>query len=483
MLSLNLKNKDTKPVFDWFEKMSHIPRGSGNMEKISEFCVDFAKSHGLKFVKDDANNVIIYKNAAKGYENAQPVILQGHLDMVCQKIQRLDFDFEKDGINIFTEGDFVKADGTTLGADNGIGAAMILAILESDNIPHPPIEAVFTTDEEIGMIGASKLDVKNLSGKKIINLDSEDLHELTVSCAGGSDFTINFVPDTKTVIGKCAKIKMSGLLGGHSGVEIHKGRTNANKLCGKILDKLLEKVHFDIISSFGGTKPNAIPNSNETVVCVYDEETFEREFFEVVNAIKSEICKNEPDFRCDVEIEKEQNTYICFTEKDKERFVYLLSNCPDGVLKMSDNIDGLVETSLNLGIMRADENGVFFHHALRSNVDAQLSELEEKMSAFATKNNAKCEIFGRYPSWEFKEDSTLQEIYKIAHKEYFGFDVKVCAIHAGLECGVFSSKIDGADCISVGPQLYDVHTVNERMSISSVEDSFAMLCKTLSMCK
>lgn len=483
MLSLDLKNKDTKPVFDWFEKMSRIPRGSGNMEKISEFCVDFAKSHGLKFVKDDANNVIIYKDATKGYENCQPVILQGHLDMVCQNHPWRPFDFEKEGINILAEGDFVMADGTTLGADNGIGAAMILAILESDKTPHPPIEAVFTTDEEIGMIGASKLDVKNLSGKKIINLDSEDLHELTVSCAGGSDFTMKFDTTLKTVCAKFVKLRLVGLLGGHSGVEIHKGRTNANKLLGELLWELSRKMDFDIVSSFGGTKPNAIPNVNETFLCIKDVNAFNNVIRTIVSKLKSKISKTEPDFGCEMVVFDEDGTYTCFCDEDKKRFINALCDCPDGVIKMSENIDGLVETSLNLGIVKADANGVFFHHALRSNVDAQLSELEERMTFFANKMGAKPEIFGRYPSWEFKEDSTLQEIYKIAHKEHFGFDVKVCAIHAGLECGVFSSKIEGADCISVGPQLYDVHTVNEKMSISSVEDSFAMLCKTLSMCK
>ncbi len=481
MLSLNLKNKDTKPVFDWFEKMSRIPRGSGNMEKISQFCVDFAKSHGLEFIKDDANNVIIYKGASKGYENAQPVILQGHLDMVCQKIQGLDFDFEKDGINIFSDGDFVKADGTTLGADNGIGAAMILAILESDKICHPPIEAVFTTDEEIGMIGASKLDVKNLSGKKVINLDSEDLHELTVSCAGGSDFTVSFGVTKEEVLGHKVKININGLCGGHSGVEIHKGRTNANKLCGEILNLLSKNVDFEIVSSFGGTKPNAIPNSNETVVCIDDTEKFKSALGKIVKEIKEKIKQTEPSFECFIQEEDNVENCVCISEKEK--FIKSLCVYPDGVQAMSENIDGLVETSLNLGIMKADENGVFMHFALRSNVDASLTQLEEKMTDISNDLGAKAQVFGRYPSWEFKEDSTLQEIYKKAHKEHFGFDVKVCAIHAGLECGVFSSKIDGADCISVGPQLYDVHTTNERMSISSVEDSFEMLCKTLSMCK
>ena len=477
-----LANLEPQRVFKYFEEICSIPHGSGNMEKIADYCVDFARRHSLKSVRDEANNVIIYKKATKGYENADAVILQGHLDMVCQKDEGVNIDFEKDGLDIFAEGDYIKARGTTLGGDNGIAVAMILAILENDTYAHPAIEAVFTTDEEIGMIGAGKLDFSLLSGKKMINMDSESQGVLTVSCAGGSDFEMTTSIERCKAQGQLVTIAVKGLKGGHSGVEIDKGRVNANVMMARILKQAEEFASFDLVSVDGGDKANAIPLCSVARLVCNSCEKLVIKLKEYADIIKREISFREEGFYLDIEV-GENGIYDVMEKSVKDRVISALMSCPNGVVEMSAEIDNLVETSLNPGILQTDANQLRVHFALRSNKVSALMYLEERLKAFASLAGFATHTFGHYPPWEYNASSLLQKLYADKYMEKTGNEISVEAIHAGLECGVFSASINGLDCISIGPDMQDIHTSCEKLSISSVETVFHIVLKVLEECK
>ncbi len=476
-----LKNLQPERVFYYFEEITKIPHGSGDMDKISSFCVDFAKEHNLKYYCDEANNVVIYKNGTNTLKNSEPIILQGHLDMVCQKTENGTIDFSKDALDVFIDGDFIKAKNTTLGADNGIAVACILAILESDSYTHPPIEALFTTDEEIGMIGATKLDTSVLTGKKMINIDSEEDDTMTVSCAGGSDFKVFFNFEKEDVTGTGIDLILKGLQGGHSGIEIDKGRVNSNILAGRVLNHL-KSTGFDLLSIDGGNKTNAITNLTKIRLCVNNKDEFIKEATEYLEVIKSEFAVREPDFTYQI-TPLENGTFKAISKESANAIIYALACVPNGVVDMSTEIKGLVETSLNLGILTTKENSTEIHISLRSNKESAMISLENKLKTFFSILPCEFSIFDKYPSWEFNNNSVLQKLYKDIYENETGKALKVEAIHAGLECGVFASKIKDFDCISIGPTMFDVHTVKERLSVSSTEGIFKILLKVLENCR
>ncbi len=477
-----MTNLTPERVFYYFKQISDVPRGSGNCSGMARFCKNFAVNHNLKYVKDDADNVVIFKDGTHGYENSEPVILQGHIDMVCQKTEDATTDFVNRGIELFVDGDYLKAKETTLGADNGIAVAMILAILESDNIPHPPIEAVFTSDEEIGLVGAGKLDKSILSAKKMINLDSEEDDTVTVSCAGGCHFHAKTPVNYQNKNGTKISITLKGLKGGHSGVEINNNRVNADTLAGRFLNHIKSTCEFDIININGGDKDNAIPNKCIIELCVSDVDLFIKNAEEYLNIIKTEISDRECGFTF-IFNKGETDSYKVLSAEIKNKLIFTLTCVPNAVLEMSAEINGLVQTSLNLGILKIENDILSLHFGLRSNKKSGLSFLIEKLQAFFDSVNWESSTNGHYPPWEYKEDSELREIYKDVYKNYFGKEPKVEAIHAGLECGVFADAIDEIDCISIGPALYDVHTVNEKLSISSTENVFNILLKILEKLK
>lgn len=476
-----LENLRPNRVFKYFEDICGIPHGSGDMERIADYCVEFAKAHSLEYKRDATNNVVIYKKATEGYENAEPIILQGHLDMVCQQTEDRNIDFLTEGLDIFVDGDFVKARGTTLGADNGIAVAMVLAILESDEYKHPSIEAVFTTDEEIGMIGATKLDMSWLSARKMINIDAEEDASVTVSCAGGSDFEVTVPVSREKKNGTRVSVVLKGLQGGHSGIEIDKGRVNANMLAGRFLNYMANVADFDIISVDGGDKCNAITNLCRIELCVNDAETFVTKAQEYLIIVKNEISEREKDFNPVITLGG-NGEFSVFDTALKGNIIYALLCAPNGIIEMSAEIKGLVETSLNLGILKTEEDNITLHFALRSNKKSAHTALEDKLFAFFKTLPCTVKAFGHYPPWEFKENSVLQQLYIDTYKEITGNEPTVEAIHAGLECGVFADALSGLDCIAIGPQLYDVHTVNEKMSISSTEKIFSVLISLLEKC-
>lgn len=469
-------------VFYYFGKLCQIPRGSGDMDKISRFCMDFAEENGLETQRDGANNVIIRKNASRGYENSPTVILQGHLDMVCQKTADSNIDFSTDAIQPYIDGDFVKAKNTTLGADNGIAVAMILAILEDKDIAHPALEAVFTTDEEIGMIGAAALDCVCLKGRRMINIDAEEDWAVTVSCAGGSDLVMT-IPTIRTKKrGKRVRLLIKGLKGGHSGMEINSGRINANILGGRVLNYLKKRCDFDIISVNGGDKGNAIANMCDIQLCVNDADALTKAARECFEIIKNEISRRENDFSPEI-IVSDDGEFDIIDTVSAQKLERILVCAPNGVMQMSAEIDGLVETSLNLGILKTDADEIILHFTLRSNKKSAMEYLEERLILLAKTVGCSVKAFGHYPPWEFNEESKMQKLYAEVYSEKFGHAPEMSAIHAGLECGTFAAKMENLDCIAIGPTMYDVHTVNEKLSISSTKAVYGLLLKLLERCR
>ncbi len=464
-------------VFERFEEISAVPRGSGNRKGIADFTERFATAHGLRCVHDAAHNVIIYKNGSAGRENEPPVILQGHLDMVCQKTDDSTIDFENDGIELYIDGDELRARGTTLGADNGIAAAMILAVLEDTTLSHPPIEAVFTADEEIGMLGAWELDMSLLSGRRMLNLDAEEDDTLTVSCAGGSDLMLTVDVTREAVNGTPVTVSLHGLRGGHSGIEIDKNRTNADKLMGQLL---MHTVSGDVrlIAINGGDKGNAIPKECTAVLCASDPTALMQTIAAWLTAKQAALLPDEPQFDFTVTAGA-TGTLSPMGAYDTMRVVSALCTLPNGVIQMSGEIEGLVETSLNLGILKTDGDTVTMHYTLRSNKQAGLDLLESSVVNAAKEIADHIDTFGHYPPWEFKANSPLQQTFIDCYTAQYGNAPKVEAIHAGLECAVFASRLEGLDCIAFGPSMRDVHTTDEALSIPSAQQTYALLLTIL----
>ena len=463
-----LEGLEPKRVFYYFEELCKIPHGSGNTKKISEYCVDFAKRQGLDCVCDEHNNVVIRKGAGAGYENHPGVIIQGHLDMVCEKEAGCDFDFSRDGLRLFTDGDYIGAHGTTLGGDDGIAIAMALAILEDKSARHPPIEALFTTDEETGMYGASGLDASLISGKILINADSENEGVLTAGCAGGAraqiELPLNFENSEKDFY----KITVSGLIGGHSGIEIDKGRLNADKLLAEFLGEVGE---FNLADISGGAKDNVIPNRSECIIaCEKDPAPLADKFF------KSRTTANDPGLKAVIE---RCGGRAVISAEDSIKIINMLNELPNGVQKMSEEIEGLVQTSLNLGIMEIKNGHFCASLSVRSSLNAEKAELLEKVRDICESYGASYSDSGHYPAWEFNRNSRLRTVMTDAFKRLYGREPVTEVIHAGLECGILCEKIQGLDAVSFGPDIKDIHTPRERLSVSSVRRSFEYLCEVL----
>ena len=467
---MKLEGLQPEKVFYWFEKLCAIPHGSGNTKMISDYLVNFAREQGLRYIQDENNNVILFGEGTCGMEDHPPVILQGHMDMVTVKKVDCEIDLEKEPLKLKIDGDFIYAEGTSLGGDDGIAVAYILAIMDSDDIAHPRIEAVITTDEEIGMEGATAIDLSMLKAKRMMNIDSEEEGILLASCAGGARIDCNIPIVREEKAGIFYKIKVGGLLGGHSGVEINKERGNAIKMLGRVLYMISKEMPIQIADLSGGEKDNAIPREAEAVVLV--ENTQEKRFVEFVKKIE-EILKNEYNTK-----EKElylisvrlgnQNKRILKQESTK-RVIDFLMVLPNGIMAMSIDIAGLVETSLNVGILKLEENEMIASSAIRSSIESAKKYIMEQMEVVSSLAGGSISVHGDYPGWQYDPDSKLRATMLQVYDEMFGIKPKVEAIHAGLECGVFADAIDGIDCISIGPALFDVHTVNEKLSILEID--------------
>ena len=475
-----LEHLEPRGVFRFFEELCAIPHGSSNTKAVSDWLMDFARERGLEAYQDGLNNVIIIKEATSGYESAEPVILQGHMDMVCEKAPGCAKDMEKEGLDLAVDGDAVYAEGTTLGGDDGIAMAMALAILDADDIPHPRLEAVFTVDEEIGMLGATALDVSMLRGRRMLNLDSEEEGVFTVGCAGGN-LTQCTLPLTRApYAGKALTVTVGGLRGGHSGAEIDKGLGNANMLMGRLLYAASRKAELRLVEVNGGLKDNAIPRETVATLVTTDPEAVLAVCRELDAQLKNEYRTTDPD----VFVTAAESTASLPMDDDTTRRVLCFLTCaPNGIQAMSADMPGLVQTSLNLGILKTEKDAVIASFCVRSSIDGQKQMLVERLTCMTEALGGTVEVFGDYSGWEYRPDSPLRALLVEVFTQQSGHAPRIEAIHAGVECGIFSGKLPGLDCVSMGPDLTEIHTCREKLYISSVQRLWTMVLETLKRMK
>jgi len=490
-----LSGCEPERVFYYFEEICGIPHGSGNMQGISDYIVRFARDHHLSCLQDEMNNVIVFKGGTKGYEESEPIMLQGHIDMVCEKEEGCGIDFKKDGLSLVVEDGWISAKGTTLGGDDGIAAAYMLAILESASLPHPPLECIFTVDEEIGLLGAAGLDTSCLRSRTMLNLDNETEGHLLVSCAGGAAVDVD-IPVAREdsmsaeTVG-CCRITVSGLLGGHSGIEIDKGRANAVMVLGRILQALLQKTDLRLISICGGGKDNAIPRSAEAVA-VCDENSIYETIKEMEEILRKEYRITDPEISINCEkvpsrqpededagMMRAEENMSPMTQKSTSDVICALRILPNGIERMSFETPGLVQTSLNFGIIKTGQDGVRLTCSVRSNVDSEKEELISRIKAVCLLLGASADVNGKYPAWEYRRLSPLRDLMVDVYEKQTGQKPVVYAVHGGVECGIFAKKIPGLDCVSFGPDILDIHTCGERFRAESVERTWEYILEIL----
>lgn len=475
-----LENLKPERVFHYFEEISKIPHGSYYTTQISDYLVRFAKEHNLKYYQDLADNVIIYKKATNGYEAAPVTILQGHMDMVCEKTPDSTHDLKKDAIQLLVDGDYVSAKDTTLGGDNGIAIAYALAILESEEIEHPSLEVVITSDEEVGLLGADALDTGKLKGTYMINLDSEDEGVITAGSAGGMDAISRIPMHYWEADGMLFEVTIDGLCGGHSGVDVTKNRANANIVMGRYLYELSDKYDYMIADITGGQKTNAITRMCKASLVAAEldvaailafTESFQK-------AIRAEYANIENQVSISI-LPKKSGTYQVVDVNSKHRILFYLRNIPNGIQKMSGQIEGLAETSTNLGIVKIEDNQFYALSGVRSSIDSARCDLGNKIRFLTEFLTGEYSEYGIYPSWEYDQNSKLRAIMSDIYENMYQKKPVVEVIHAGLECGVFYDKMRGLDCVSIGPDMQDVHTTEEKLSISSVNRTWEYLLAVL----
>ena len=478
MEAIKLAGLEPASVFGYFEKLCSIPHGSRNTKMISDYLVSFAKAHHIRYIQDELNNVILFQEGTCGMEDHAPVILQGHMDMVCEKDEDCPIDMATEGLDVTHDGTCVFATGTTLGGDDGIAVAFALALLADKSIPHPPLEIIITVDEEIGMEGATGIDLSMLKGRTLINLDSEDEGIFTVSCAGGARGTITLPVQRRTVYGPCVKLTVEGLQGGHSGVEIHKNRANANKVMGEFLGRVQQLMPLCITKLSGGSKDNAIPRSCQVTLVALGM------YIERINDIAAQLQQEIRERYDEPEAIVRGDDVEAFggnalTTECSAKVIALLNAAPNGVQSWSQDIEGLVQTSLNLGIVDLSAEELKMTFAVRSSVNQEKRDLLQRLRDLAAFNEGGYSQMGDYPAWEYRKDSPLRDAMVRIYTDMFGKAPEVVAIHAGLECGILSDKLPGLDCVSTGPQMHDIHTSREKLEIESTKRTWAFLLEVL----
>ena len=477
MEAKKLSGLQPEAVFAYFEQLCSIPHGSGNTKLISDYLVSFAREQKLKYIQDDLNNVILFADATAGYEDHPPVILQGHMDMVCQKDADCPIDMDTEGLDVTHDGSWVFARGTTLGGDDGIAVAYALAILADKTIPHPALEVVITVDEETGMYGAADIDLSMLKGRTLLNIDSEEEGIFTVSCAGGCRGTVWLPVERRMVMGPCIRLTVDGLQGGHSGVEIHKKRANANKVMGLLLDEIRKKMPLCLTSLSGGSKDNAIPRSCQVTLVAMGMDIAQ------INGIAEQL-------QAKIRAEYDEPEAVIYGDdvdalggnalstQQTDQVIALLNAAPNGVQVWSKDIEGLVQTSLNMGVAVLEED-FRMTFAVRSSVNQEKRELLEKLRKLAEIYGGSYSQTGDYPAWEYKKESALRDTMVRIYRDMFCKEPEVVAIHAGLECGLLSEKLPGLDCVSIGPDMQDIHTSREKLSIASTQRTWEFLLEIL----
>ncbi len=477
MEAIKLAGLEPANVFAYFEQLCAIPHGSGNTKAISDYLVSFAKEQGLRCIQDALNNVIIFADGTEGYAGHPPVILQGHMDMVCQKDPDSPVNMQTQGLDVTHDGEYVFARGTTLGGDDGIAVAYALALLADKTIPHPPLEVVITVDEETGMYGAAGIDLSLLKGRTLLNIDSEEEGVFTVACAGGAKGTIHLPLQRRAVYGPCVRLTVEGLQGGHSGVEIHKKRANATKVMGEFLSRVQGMMPLCITKLTGGDKDNAIPRSCEVTLVALG--MYIERINDVAAQLQAELRENydEPEavVRGD---DVDALGGNALTTECTAKVISLLNSVPNGVQAWSSDIPGLVQTSLNLGIAEMDEE-LRLTFAVRSSVNSEKQALLGRLEELAKFYDGSYTQMGDYPAWEYRENSPLRDTMARIYREMFSREPQIVMIHAGLECGLLSEKLPGLDCVSIGPDMQDIHTSREKLSIASTKRTWQFLLELL----
>ena len=477
MSERKLQGLEPESVFRYFEEICAIPHGSRNTKAISDYLVSFAKAHGLRYREDESNNVVIFAPGTCGLEDHESVILQGHMDMVCEKDAGCPLDMAVDGLDVTHDGCCIFAKGTTLGGDDGIAVAYALAILDDNTIAHPPLEVIITVDEEIGMLGAAAMDLADVKGRTMLNLDSEDEGIFTVSCAGGATCTVSLNAERKAVYGPCVRLSVEGLRGGHSGAEIHKNRANANKVMGDFLGRIQKLMPLCLTSFSGGSKDNAIPRACQATVVAMGI-GLER-INDIAAQLQQEVREtyDEPEALVQA-FDVDALGGNALTTAATADVISLLCAAPNGVQAYCPDMPELVQTSLNLGIAKLGDRFTATF-SVRSSVNAEKEGLITKLKELADFYNGTYSQSGTYPAWEFKKDSRLRDVMVPIYTQMFGKEPKVLAIHAGLECGLLGDKLPGLDCVSIGPQMHDIHTSREKLEIASTKRTWDFLLEVL----
>ena len=468
-------------LFHYFEEISAIPRESGNEKQISDYLVAFAKDRGLWVYQDDVHNVIIKKAASAGAEDKPAVMLQGHIDMVCDKLGSVEHDFTKDGIDLVVTDGVLTANGTTLGADNGIAVALMLTVLDDDSLAHPALECVFTTDEESGLVGAETLDKSQIDARTMINLDSEEEGVATVSCAGGVVVTYTRPITREHKSGSVLTLEISGLLGGHSGADIHLERGNGNLIMARIVERLMIAGEPALVSFNGGTKDNAI-NRECKAELVYPDHAAAEAGAEIAREIAAKVAVEletyDPGFTCDVAIADDVEVEA-INEDTALAFVRAIRLAPNGVMRRNLAADGAVDVSSNIGVVATEGDEAKILLSPRSSITSLQEEFKDRLQTLADVLGFDAKFEFEYPGWSYAEHSPVRDVFLESYRELFGSELRIESIHAGLECGLFAEALDGLDAIAVGPTLKDVHTPDESMELASSERFYTLLVDVL----
>ncbi|MCD7945233.1 MAG: aminoacyl-histidine dipeptidase [Clostridiales bacterium] len=480
-----LSNLEPRSVFSFFETICSIPHPSGREDRLADYIVSFAQARGLEHYRDELNNVIVIKPAFPGYESQPPVIIQGHLDMACEQEPGRNMDFDRQGLDLLVDDGWVTARGTTLGGDDGIAVAYALALLDGDDIPHPRLEVVLTTSEEVGMEGAAAIDLSPLQGRRLLNIDSEEEGFVLSSCAGGCRADCLLPIERTEAEGQLCTLTLSGLTGGHSGTEIDKGRANAIHALADVLAELERQLSFFLRSLQGGGKDNAIPRDATAEIVLSSSRmlpVFSAALERCHQSLGQHYGQSDPGLRLSL-IPREEGTWQVLTPEAARRGLTLIQNLPDGVQAMSRDIPGLVETSLNLGVADTRADALHLRLSLRSSVLADKEALKNQVAQTTENLGGSVSWAGDYPPWEYRQDSPLREDVCRAWESLTGKRPEVVAIHAGLECGLLSAKLPGMDAVSIGPNMQDIHTTEERLEIVSVGRVWELILKVLAQKK
>ncbi len=457
-------------IYKYFKEISKIPRETYHIDEISNYLVEFAKDRNLEVYQDEVGNVIIKKEASDNYRDHEPVIIQAHMDMVCQKDKDSNHDFSKDPIEIIEESGYLKANRTTLGADNGIGLAMALSLLESD-VLHPKLEVVFTVNEEVGMEGASNLDFSKLESNRLINIDSEDEGILTAGCAGGVRVEVTYTGELIEKEGYIYTINISNLLGGHSGVDINKNRVNAIKLVGEFLSTIN---NYYLVSINGGKVDNAICND-----CTFEFLLEDKFDYNALEDNMYEYIKSRGEDNASITVIENKGKEKVFSLEDTNNIINYIYNSKNGVISYEEGLDDLVKTSLNFGVISTSNNIITMKHSVRSSNDNERDEVVNMIRENADSINASIEVKNTYSGWKYNEESNLRKIFESVYNEMFDKDLIINVVHAGLECGIFIGKNNKLDCVSIGPTIIGAHTPDEKVEIESVNRTYNYLIKVL----